>query len=75
MDYVKLGSTGLEVSRICLGCMSFGEPERGNQPSSLGEDDARVIIRRALEAGINFLDTANAYSDGMSFPRFSGRVG
>jgi aryl-alcohol dehydrogenase-like predicted oxidoreductase len=66
MDYVKLGSTGLEVSRICLGCMSFGEPERGNQPWSLGEDDARVIIRRALEAGINFLDTANAYSDGSS---------
>ena len=66
MDYVKLGSTGLEISRTCLGCMSFGEPERGNQPSSLGEDDARVIIRRALEAGINFLDTANAYSDGSS---------
>ena len=66
MDYVKLGSTGLEVSRMCLGCMSFGEPERGNQPWSLGEDDARVIIRRALEAGINFLDTANAYSDGSS---------
>ena len=66
MDYVKLGSTGLEVSRICLGCMSFGEPERGNQPWSLGEDNARVIIRRALEAGINFLDTANAYSDGSS---------
>ena len=41
MDYVKLGSTGLEVSRICLGCMSFGEPERGNHPWSLGEDDAR----------------------------------
>ena len=66
MDYVKLGSTGLEVSRICLGCMSFGEPERGNHPWSLGEDDARVIIRRALEAGINFLDTANVYSDGSS---------
>jgi predicted aldo/keto reductase-like oxidoreductase len=43
--------------------MSFGEPERGNQPWSLGEDDVRVIIRRALEAGINFLDTANVYSD------------
>ena len=66
MDYVRLGSTGLEVSRICLGCMSFGEPERGLDPWSLGEDDARVIIRRALEAGINFLDTANMYSDGSS---------
>ena len=65
MDYVKLGSTGLEVSRICLGCMSFGTPGRGRQPWSLGED-ARVIIRRALDAGINFLDTANAYSDGSS---------
>ena len=65
MEYVKLGSTGLEVSRICLGCMSFGEPERGNQPWSLG-DAARVLLRRALEAGINFLDTANVYSDGSS---------
>ena len=66
MEYVKLGSTGLEVSRICLGCMSFGEPERGNHPWSLGEDAARVLLRRALEAGINFLDTANVYSDGSS---------
>ena len=60
---------GLEARddhRPLLGCMSFGEPKRGNQPWSLGEDDARVIIRRALEAGINFLDTANAYSDGSS---------
>ena len=66
MDCVRLGSTGLEVSRICLGCMSFGEPERGGHPWSLGEDDARVIIRRALEAGVNFFDTANLYSDGSS---------
>ncbi len=66
MDYVKLGSTGLEVSRICLGCMSFGTPGRGRQPWSLGEKDARAIIRRALDAGINFLDTANVYSDGSS---------
>jgi aryl-alcohol dehydrogenase-like predicted oxidoreductase len=66
MDYVKLGATGLEVSRICLGCMSFGEPERGAHPWSLGEADAKLIIRRALEAGINFLDTANVYSDGSS---------
>jgi aryl-alcohol dehydrogenase-like predicted oxidoreductase len=66
MDYVKLGSTGLEVSKICLGCMSFGEPQRGGHPWSLGEDDARVILRAALEAGINFLDTANVYSAGSS---------
>ncbi len=66
MDYVKLGSTGLDVSRICLGCMSFGLPDRGNHPWSLDEEAARPIIRQALEAGINFLDTANVYSDGTS---------
>ncbi|HLI43176.1 MAG TPA: aldo/keto reductase [Acidimicrobiales bacterium] len=66
MEYVKLGNSGLEVSRICLGCMSFGEPSRGNHPWSLGEADALPIIREALESGINFLDTANVYSDGSS---------
>src|SRR5580658_2591915 len=66
MDYVKLGSTGLEVSRICLGCMSFGEPGRGAHPWSTGPDKARPIIRKAFDAGINFLDTANVYSDGSS---------
>src|SRR5579872_6626998 len=66
MDYINLGHTGLKVSRLCLGCMSFGEPGRGGHPWSLGEDAARPIIRQALEAGINFLDTANVYSDGSS---------
>jgi aryl-alcohol dehydrogenase-like predicted oxidoreductase len=66
MDYVKLGSTGLDVSRICIGCMSFGVPERGSHPWSLDEERARPIIRQALEAGINFFDTANVYSDGTS---------
>jgi aryl-alcohol dehydrogenase-like predicted oxidoreductase len=66
MDYVKLGSTGLEVSRICLGCMSFGEPQRGAHPWSIGPDKARPVIRKAFDAGINFLDTANVYSDGSS---------
>ena len=66
MDYVKLGATGLEVSRLCLGCMSFGEPERGGRPWTLGDKDARAIITQALEAGINFLDTANVYSAGSS---------
>ena len=66
MDYTRLGSTGMQVSRICLGCMSFGEPERGGHPWSLGEQAARPIIRRALEAGITFFDTANVYSDGSS---------
>lgn len=66
MQYAKLGATGLEVSRICLGCMSFGVPERGNHEWTLDEDAAGPLIRQALEAGINFLDTANVYSDGTS---------
>src|SRR5271156_6387169 len=66
MEYVRLGQTGLEVSRICLGCMSFGVPERGNHPWSLIEADSWPIIKRALEGGINFFDTANVYSDGTS---------
>ncbi|MCE0762866.1 aldo/keto reductase [Pseudonocardia kujensis] len=66
MQYVKLGSTGLDVSRICLGAMSFGEPGRGRHDWTLDEDDARPIILRALEAGVNFVDTANVYSAGGS---------
>ena len=66
MDYVKLGRTGLEVSRICLGCMSYGVPERGPHPWTLPEDKARPFIERALALGINFFDTANVYSDGTS---------
>ena len=66
MEYVKLGRTGLEVSRICLGCMSYGMPDRGNHAWSIGEEEARPFIRRALEAGVNFFDTANRYSGGSS---------
>ncbi len=66
MEYTKLGSTGLDVSRICLGCMSYGEPQRGNHQWSLTEDESRPFIRAALEAGINFFDTANVYSAGSS---------
>jgi aryl-alcohol dehydrogenase-like predicted oxidoreductase len=66
MDYIKLGHTGLDVSRICLGCMTYGVPERGNHPWTLGEEQSRPFIRRALELGINFFDTANVYSDGTS---------
>ena len=66
MQYVKLGSTGLEVSRICLGCMSYGSPDAGTHPWSLDEDEARPFFRRAIEAGINFFDTANVYSAGTS---------
>ena len=66
MDYVKLGSTGIEVSRLCLGCMSFGDPARGNHPWTLDEGRSKAVIRQALDAGINFFDTANVYSDGSS---------
>jgi 1-deoxyxylulose-5-phosphate synthase len=66
MEYTKLGNTGLEVSRICLGCMSYGASDQGNHAWSLGEDESRPFIRRALEAGINFFDTANRYSLGSS---------
>ncbi len=66
MDYVRLGRTGLQVSRICLGCMSFGVPERGSHPWTLPEEDSRPLIRQAVEAGITFFDTANVYSDGTS---------
>ncbi len=66
MEYVKLGNTGLDVSRLCLGCMSFGVPERGIAPWSLNEESSRPIIKKALELGINFFDTANVYSDGTS---------
>ena len=66
MDYLKLGATGLDVSRLCLGCMTFGEPDRGNHPWTLPEEKSRPIIRQAVEAGINFFDTANVYSDGSS---------
>ncbi|MFE1288912.1 aldo/keto reductase [Streptomyces sp. NPDC058751] len=66
MRYVKLGSTGLDVSRICLGCMSFGLPGRGVHAWTLDEEASRPLIRQALEAGITFFDTANVYSDGTS---------
>ena len=66
MKYVKLGRTGLEVSRICLGCMSYGVPDRGNHAWSMDEADSRPFIKRALEGGINFFDTANRCSLGSS---------
>jgi aryl-alcohol dehydrogenase-like predicted oxidoreductase len=66
MHYTRLGATGLEVSVIALGCMSYGEPGRGAQPWSLGEQESRPFIKQALEAGINFFDTANVYSGGSS---------
>ncbi|MPQ98357.1 aldo/keto reductase [Modestobacter sp. I12A-02628] len=66
MEYTRLGSTGLQVSRICLGMMSFGDPARGTHPWSLPEEHSRRLIEQALAAGITFFDTANVYSDGSS---------
>ncbi|WP_045822904.1 aldo/keto reductase [Williamsia herbipolensis] len=66
MDYVNLGTSGLRVSRISLGCMTFGEPGRGTHEWTLPEEQSRPIIAHALEAGINFFDTANSYSAGSS---------
>ena len=65
MEYVRLGSTGLKVSRLCLGCMSYGLPTESNS-WVLNEEQSRPYIKRALEAGINFFDTANVYSAGTS---------
>jgi aryl-alcohol dehydrogenase (NADP+) len=73
MRYVKLGHTGLEVSVVCLGCMSFGEAGRGNHAWTLDYDASKAMIGQALDGGINFLDTANAYSDGTS-EEFVGRA-
>ncbi|SEM79365.1 Predicted oxidoreductase [Paenibacillus sp. cl141a] len=73
MEYVKLGNTGLDVSRICLGCMGFGVAERWVHQWVLNEDSSRPIIKKALELGINFFDTANVYSDGTS-EEFVGRA-
>ena len=66
MDYVTLGRTGLKVSRFCLGCMTYGEPGRGTHEWTLPEADSKPFITRALDAGINFFDTANVYSAGSS---------
>ena len=66
MDYTNLGRSGLRVSRICLGCMSFGRSGRGHHNWTLDEDEARPVVRRGLELGINFFDTANGYAEGTS---------
>jgi len=66
MKYENLGNTGLKVSELCLGCMTFGVPERGDHPWTLPEQQSRALIRKAVDAGINYFDTANSYSDGTS---------
>src|SRR6202167_1005710 len=71
MEYVNLGKTGLKVSRICLGCMTYGAPatgelKPGRQAWALDEEQSQPFFKQALDAGINFFDTANAYSSGAS---------
>lgn len=66
MEYIKFGNTGMDVSRLCLGCMSFGDSEKWIHQWVLNEDKSRPIIKKALELGINFFDTANVYSGGTS---------
>jgi aryl-alcohol dehydrogenase-like predicted oxidoreductase len=66
MKTTTLGTTDLTVSRLCLGCMTFGQPERGRHAWTLPEESSRPLIKQALESGINFFDTANSYSDGSS---------
>ena len=65
MEYVRFGSTGMKVSRICLGCMSYGRPTE-RWPWAIDEEQSRPFIKHALELGINFFDTANVYSNGAS---------
>jgi len=66
MNYRNLGRTGLKISPLCLGCMTYGVPERGNHPWTLPEDQSQPLLKKALDLGINFFDTANSYSDGTS---------
>src|SRR6476660_82231 len=66
MEYTKLGNTGMDVSRICLGCMGFGDAQRWTHKWVLNEEDSRPVIKKALDMGINFFDTANIYSIGAS---------
>ena len=66
MKTIQLANTDLTVSRLSLGCMTYGEPDRGKHAWTLPEESSRPLIKQALEAGINFFDTANSYSDGSS---------
>jgi 1-deoxyxylulose-5-phosphate synthase len=66
VEYIKLGNTGLDISPLALGCMTYGDPDRGPHPWTLPEDQSRPLVRQAVEAGINFFDTANVYSNGSS---------
>lgn len=74
MEYTKLGNSGLDVSKICLGCMSFGDASKWLHPWVLDEDDSRRIIKKSLDMGINFFDTANIYSMGTSEEYLGGAL-
>ena len=73
MNYTKLGNTDLNVSRICMGCMGFGDAAKGQHRWTLDEEHSREIIRRGLELGVNFYDTAIAYQNGTS-EQYVGRA-
>ena len=73
MQYTKLGSSDLNVSRICMGCMGFGDPERGQHSWTIDEEHSREVIKRGLELGVNFYDTAIAYQSGTS-EQYVGRA-
>ncbi|MBQ4249183.1 MAG: aldo/keto reductase, partial [Clostridia bacterium] len=73
MKYTRLGSSDLSVSRICMGCMGFGDPGRGQHSWTLGEQQSREIIKRGLDLGVNFYDTAIGYQSGTS-EQFVGRA-
>ena len=73
MKYTKLGNSDLNVSRICMGCMGFGDPSRGQHSWTIGEEQTREIIKRGLELGVNFYDTAIAYQSGTS-EQYVGRA-
>ena len=73
MKYVKLGNSDLKVSRICMGCMGFGDAKNGQHSWTLDEEHSRQIIKRGLELGVNFYDTAIAYQSGTS-EQYVGRA-
>ena len=73
MEYTNLGNTDIKISRICMGCMGFGDPNQGPHSWTLNEDESRLIIKKALELGINFFDTAIAYQNGTS-EQYLGRA-
>ncbi|MBD5080881.1 MAG: aldo/keto reductase, partial [Ruminococcaceae bacterium] len=73
MEYTKLGKSDLNVSRICMGCMGFGDPKAGQHSWTLNEENSREIIKRGLDLGVNFFDTAIAYQSGTS-EQYVGRA-